>query len=345
VATLHRSDGLLDPTYDHPLTRNAVNDFVARPVTYVVCPMCGVNFKLVKKAAGEPDTRCPNDSFNLSNLERSVEAVPESFTNPKTGQSLAALDVKCRGTSTLSTAHGDIPVFWDESRFVDTGGNDFTLWGKPEKGAPIAINVIGRATWRARAPMLDGVRIWEFHAVKRGASPPYAEAIPSNETNPLRSVLQWITVHHTADPALSSLETVAQLQKKHQDEGVEDSPAADIGYHFLIDADGEIYEGRPLGIKGSHVENFNGGNVGIALAGDFESRAQNRFSPDSPSVEALASLDLLVDVLGLRFEIRSAWSHDERKKQSVGSGKECPGDNLIGHVNGPLRNRYPGPPP
>jgi hypothetical protein len=60
----------------------------------------------------------------------------------------------------------------------------------------------------------------------------------------------------------------------------------DIGYHFLIDEAGRIYEGRYTGMDGIpahdaggkmvtafHTSGFNSGNLGIALLGTFESQA------------------------------------------------------------------------
>ena len=48
----------------------------------------------------------------------------------------------------------------------------------------------------------------------------------------------------------------------------------DIGYNFLIDRYGTIYEGRGGGITknviGAHALGFNNGTVGIALIGDFQ---------------------------------------------------------------------------
>lgn len=43
----------------------------------------------------------------------------------------------------------------------------------------------------------------------------------------------------------------------------------DVGYNFLIGADGTIYEGRALKFEGAHVANHNAGNIGIAFLGDY----------------------------------------------------------------------------
>jgi N-acetyl-anhydromuramyl-L-alanine amidase AmpD len=41
-------------------------------------------------------------------------------------------------------------------------------------------------------------------------------------------------------------------------------------YHFIISSNGTIYEGRPLGILGDHVNRANTGRIGIAWTGNFE---------------------------------------------------------------------------
>jgi hypothetical protein len=43
----------------------------------------------------------------------------------------------------------------------------------------------------------------------------------------------------------------------------------DIGYHYIIDWEGRILEGRPIDLLGAHVEKHNTGSIGIVLMGDF----------------------------------------------------------------------------
>ena len=51
----------------------------------------------------------------------------------------------------------------------------------------------------------------------------------------------------------------------------------DIGYNFLVDRYGTVYEGRYGGIDrnvvGAHARGFNTGSVGVAVIGTFESGA------------------------------------------------------------------------
>jgi N-acetyl-anhydromuramyl-L-alanine amidase AmpD len=94
---------------------------------------------------------------------------------------------------------------------------------------------------------------------------------------------------------------------------------ADVAYHFLIDSDGIIYEGREINIRGAHVQGFNTGSVGIVLFGNF-----NEVAPTQTQVD---SLENLVDYLRYTYEIRYLAGHKDYPDQSP-DGTECPGDNL-----------------
>jgi len=58
----------------------------------------------------------------------------------------------------------------------------------------------------------------------------------------------------------------------------------DIGYNYLIDALGNIYEGRAggSGVVGCHAQRFNWGSTGIALIGDYR-----QHDPPSPMLDSL----------------------------------------------------------
>jgi hypothetical protein len=359
VDSLPRLNSLPIATPHFRLTKNTINRIVGRRVCFIVCPMCAKTFKVVENPAGS--NLCPNDGFNLTTIENEIENNRDSFISPTTGQNPKAPPaggVKCRGTTSLLVDSGELYVYWDESRFVDPNGGNHTLWGMPASGPPKTVTVTGRVTWGAGPPDFTPLpsgeeRVYQFHATPQGASKAagadveiYTSANPSNEHQPLGSgVLRWITIHHTTDDAQNGYATATALQQKHQIEGIEDQgPAADIGYHFIIDANGAIYEGRPLGIKGSHVGFWNGGHIGIVVAGDFEPRAANGFSPDTPTQAALNSLDTLVDVLAWRFNINSVWSHIKRKEHLKTEETECPGENLIPHVHDNIRPKYPDTP-
>ncbi|MDA1266477.1 MAG: peptidoglycan recognition family protein, partial [Planctomycetota bacterium] len=108
----------------------------------------------------------------------------------------------------------------------------------------------------------------------------------------------YITIHHSAEPGASPLNgswgdsvgALRDIQSAHMNgEGY-----GDIGYHFLIDPAGRIFEGRELRYQGAHAYGKNNvGNVGVCLLGNFEH--------ERPTQEALESMHGLIDILSGKF--------------------------------------------
>jgi len=185
-------------------------------------------------------------------------------------------------------------------RFFETQGADYTL----SLNGNAHVQIIGRKTWGAGPVIPDG----------RSFKPHAAQA----------SVCSWfrrITVHHT-HTALS----IQALQTFHQNQ---EDPKADIAYHFYINAEGQIYEARPLGYMGSHAEGDNSQNLGIVLNGDF-----SQVKPDPRQLTALKNLlSALRCACGFQ---EGLFSHQERKAlrfpQDPLHYTDCPGQELAVEV-------------
>ena len=125
-----------------------------------------------------------------------------------------------------------------------------------------------------------------------------------------------LTVHHTgADTralGATDLQTVQRIEHYHRDQ----LGWACIGYHFLIGADGTIYEGRPLALQGAHVRDANRGNLGVSLIGDCHSQ--------TPSPQQLASLQYLLDHARRRYRLSPTDIFGHRDLAPT----TCPGDQL-----------------
>ena len=131
-----------------------------------------------------------------------------------------------------------------------------------------------------------------------------------------------ITVHHSDEVGAlvfdgtfkQSATAVRSIQRQH----LQGNRWGDIGYHYLIDARGRIFEGRPISWQGAHAGDSlqNRRNIGICLLGNF-----NKHNPTRESERALRGL--LEDLRGI---------HDiPRKKVFVHSeftNTECPGRHL-----------------
>ncbi|MEY2400629.1 MAG: hypothetical protein QOJ08_740 [Ilumatobacteraceae bacterium] len=143
-----------------------------------------------------------------------------------------------------------------------------------------------------------------------------------------------IVVHHTASP--NSVKDPAATVRFGYELHVVGRGFTDIGYHFLISPDGEIFEGRRArkygkgelhtgedgagnAIIGGHTKGRNAGSCGIALIGNFMKRA-----PSSAAIESLIHL--------------AAWEAQRHKIDALGSDEFVATDstklvfnNIVGH--------------
>jgi hypothetical protein len=108
--------------------------------------------------------------------------------------------------------------------------------------------------------------------------------------------LRLALVHHTAGgngyTAAQSPAIVKAIQLYH----VKGNGWNDIGYNFLVDRFGKVYEGRYGGIErnvvGAHAEGFNTGSFGVALLGEYGSLAVAQTARDSLAALLAWRLDI-----------------------------------------------------
>jgi N-acetylmuramoyl-L-alanine amidase len=201
---------------------------------------------------------------------------------------------------------------------------------------PFPIQIVARAAWQARPVDHEAVDEYGFATQENPAG---WFVYPAD----LNSVYRTIAVHHsafsTAELAATGLDydTMLGLQELHQVR----RKWADIGYHYGIAADGTIYEGRELGVRGANVENSNWGTLGVVLMGNFEEEA--------PAPAQIAALRTLMQWLKLRLPaITHLAAHSDFNAKT-----KCPGANLRGLLDplaqefGLLRGNsgYSAPPP
>lgn len=135
-----------------------------------------------------------------------------------------------------------------------------------------------------------------------------------------------ITVHHSARTVAEEVgrptpENVAHAIQGIQKVHMRDEGYGDIGYHFVIDPEGRVWQGRALQWQGAHAYGSNNvGNIGICLLGNF--------NVERPDPRALAALEHLTDALCERHRIPHARVYGHRQLR----GTECPGDALMAWV-------------
>jgi len=120
-----------------------------------------------------------------------------------------------------------------------------------------------------------------------------------------------IVIHHTV-VGDHSADGVRAIDQGHAIKGF-----GGIGYHYVIDENGTIYEGRPIGNIGTHVEEANTGKIGIALIGNY--------SETKPKTPQLDSMKSLVASLQRTYSISNSNVYGH---QDINKGTECPGQVL-----------------
>ena len=137
-----------------------------------------------------------------------------------------------------------------------SGVRAFYVWspvGAPPTRAPAAPAkpaIVTRAGWSAN------------ESIVRDA-PSYASRIG------------FAVVHHTAGARPTSPAQSAAIVRGIQAYHVNSNGWDDIGYNFLVDPFGQVFEGRRGGITknvvGAHAQGFNTGSVGVSLLGTYTS--------------------------------------------------------------------------
>jgi N-acetylmuramoyl-L-alanine amidase len=158
--------------------------------------------------------------------------------------------------------------------------------------------------------------------------------------------VRQIVVHHAAGYGAATRQEgarqVAALQKLHQGPMCN---CPDIGYHFLVDAGGHVYQGRPYFrgeqladrpqfALGNHVLNVDSHKLGICLLGCFH--AEGGECSDTPTPEALDALEALLAFLCSAYAVRPS---DILTHRDFVASTTCPGEKLyvaLGQLRGRL---------
>lgn len=158
--------------------------------------------------------------------------------------------------------------------------------------------VNGRSTWGARTPSCQG----DSHQPRA------------------------ITIHHTATPNNDSATPAARL-RQIQSFHLDTRGWCDIGYHFLISQDGEVWQGRETELRqGAHVGGHNDGNIGVGFLGNFDEVEVPQAMLDG-GVEVVAWLAQTYDI---SLDRQTVIGHREWSSAST----VCPGKNLLPQIDG-----------
>ena len=146
-----------------------------------------------------------------------------------------------------------------------------TFVASPEVRVPL------RALSVATAPAIVPRVAWGADETIRRGEPTYATQI------------RYAVVHHTAGSNDYSRAEAAAIVRGIEFFHVRSNGWNDIGYNFLVDRFGTVYEGRYGGIDqnvvGAHAQGFNTGSVGVAVLGTYAGAP-----PSAAAEKAVAAL-------------------------------------------------------
>jgi hypothetical protein len=129
----------------------------------------------------------------------------------------------------------------------------------------------------AGSPAIIMRKSWGADEKIRRAAPTYATSIG------------FAVVHHTAGTNKYTASQSAAIVRGIEAYHVKGNGWNDIGYNFLVDRYGQVFEGRFGGVDknviGAHAEGFNTGSVGVAVIGTYSDAA-----PPVAAQTALANL-------------------------------------------------------
>ncbi|MSO95047.1 MAG: hypothetical protein EXQ81_04540 [Thermoleophilia bacterium] len=204
-----------------------------------------------------------------------------------------------------------------------------SLVRSPEQMIPL------RAVASAGSPAIVPRSTWGADESIGGEGPGFAPSV------------RFAIVHHTAGPNDYSPSQAAAIMRGIQLYHVKSNGWSDIGYNFLVDRYGTVYEGRHGGIEqnviGAHARGFNTGSVGVAVIGTFGTTAIPAAA--SRSLEKLlawrldlAHVDPLADVTvisggserylpGVPVTLRAVSGHRDTGQT------ECPGNLLYAQLD------------
>lgn len=137
------------------------------------------------------------------------------------------------------------------------------------------------------------------------------------DANPMGRVSR-ITIHHDGmSPFVStSAEAAAQRLEAIRQAHVGANGWADIGYHYVVDPAGRVWEARPVNLQGAHVKDNNEQNIGVMVLGNYEQQ-----SPTNASTKSME--DFVASLMRRhRVPVGRVYTHQELRATA------CPGRSL-----------------
>lgn len=122
--------------------------------------------------------------------------------------------------------------------------------------------------------------------------------------------IKEIIIHCTATKEGQAF-TVNDVRKWH----VKGNGWKDIGYHYLIGINGEIWEGRKEDVVGAHCSGHNSYSIGVCYVGGLDKAGKPKDTRTDAQKESLVKI---VSMLHERYKNAKIYGHNDFAK------KACP---------------------
>lgn len=185
--------------------------------------------------------------------------------------------------------------------------------------------------------LIDGAVVWEkpvevLNLKDRASWGANAAIVSKLET---MDEIKAITLHHSSNLGSGSSE-IKRIQDMHMSNGFYSWDWShrwgDIGYHFLLDKNGDVYTGREIEnapgqpggpyTKGSHVKlNNTEAGIGMCTLGDYE-------GVEGFTISRQREVEKTVSAIARRYDVKP-WKISWHKKLSHAEPSVCPGTNFI----------------
>lgn len=230
------------------------------------------------------------------------------------------------------------------------------FWAKarlPKGSGPLMLRALDGGVSTAGTAEVYGVEVFVDAPPAPGgpAVPPRGPADPSAARPAVHDRAEWgavpatepyapdpapwrATLHHSDGKYTRTLAESEAEARFIQDFHIHGRGWIDIAYHFLVDPQGNILEGRPEGVLGAHTLANNEGNVGIVLLGTYHAPKNDK--PTKAQLEAVAALGRYL-VARYGIDPKSLRGHRDYKQT------DCPGDLAYAKL-GWLRDAFAGLP-
>ena len=214
----------------------------------------------------------------------------EAALRTATSSTSSSTSTSSSSTSTTATATSTTDSPGTTARSSPTTDPASPSAGGPGPGAG-RLEILCRAAWGAAAP--------------RGTLP--------------RHTIDELTVHHTAAVLSDNRKAprrVRSFQQGHLDDGF-----VDLAYHYVIDAHGNVYEGRSTDIPGETYTDYD-------PRGHFLAVCDGNFEEQPIPAAQLEALALVLAWASARFGVPTTRLTGHRDEAATA----CPGEHLYAHL-------------